>query len=165
MMRTIALMIAPVVLLTAASPAGRADEFTLKLKVDAPDHPVSTKETVESTAEKPPARPVVELMHDKPVSVSWHAENTSDSEEYKDVLVHFFVVKEEKTGQREIPPLTEDVTYEGALTADFKPHDDADWKWMLKIHEPGNYLLRVETLGMETDHGHNHFAAMDLIVK
>ena len=73
--------------------------------------------------------------------------------------------REEMIGQREVPQLTADVTYEGALTMDFKPQGDADWRWTLNIHEPGSYLLRVETIGMEEQHGHDHYAAMDLVVE
>ena len=34
-----------------------------------------------------------------------------------------------------------------------------------KIPEPGNYLLRVETIGLAPKHPHEHFAAMDLVVR
>ncbi len=163
-----------------------ADDFQFTLKVDrsvpavsakkdanVPKEPasgkkdsVSTKETVETLpAKKPPNRPIVELDRGEAVRVSWHAKNTSQSETFEDVLVHFFVVQEKKTGQAEVPQLTQDVTYEGALTMDFKPGDAADWQWTLKIHDPGSYLLRVETVGMEKPHGHDHYAAMDLVVK
>ena len=177
------LFIAAGVIATGVIPA-QADDFQFKLKVDrnpqtakeaanvpkaaaaAKETSVSTKDTVEtSKTKKPPPRPVVELTSDEAVRVSWHAANTSRSETFPDVLVHFFVVREEKTGQAEVPPLTKDVTYEGALTTDFKPGDSADWQWMLKIHEPGSYLLRVETVGMEKQHGHDHYAAMDLLVQ
>jgi hypothetical protein len=179
MIRLVATVLLPLgLILTAITPA-LSGEFEFTVKVDLNDRPDSTKENVNSTKErletihetvetpttkKLRPRQVVKLTCNKPIDVSWHAENTSETEEFKDVLVHFFVVKEEKTGQTEIPKLTKDVTYEGALNMDFKPHDDADWQWTLNIHEPGSYLLRVETIGMQNQHGHDHYAAMDLVV-
>ena len=161
----------PATLLTAlgvvltATASSRADDFLFRINVDLGDRQVRTEETIEAPTTKQQQRPAAEFNHDQPVSVAWHAENTGKSEMFKDVLVHFFVVQEEKVGQAEVPKLTEDVTYEGALTMDFKPGQAADWKWTLNIHEPGNYLLRVETIGMASGHGHEHFAAMDLVVK
>lgn len=166
MIREIATLLAPLGLLALATSPALAGGFEIVLKVGPPDHPVSTTETVETPAAKElPPRPVVELACDKPVRVSWHAENTSDSEEFEDVLVHCFVVEEKKAGQPDVAPLTEDVTYESALTADFNPHDDAGGWWMLTIHDAGTYLLRVEAIGTAESHGHEHCAAMDLIVK
>ncbi len=153
-------------LVLAAQPSVEAGEFELQLQVNAGDRQIRTEETAESpTTKTPPPRHVAELTHDQEVRVSWHAENTGEAKEFEDVLVHFFVVKEEKTGQIEVPKLTENVMYEGALTMDFKPHEKADWQFALTIPEPGSYLLRVETIGMLDKHGHEHYAAMDLIVK
>lgn len=154
------------VLLAAMAVSADAGEFQIEVSIDVADRHVQTQETLETpSAKKPPPRPVVQLIHDQPAGATWHAENTSQSEEFGNVLLHFFVVKEKEIGQTEIPKLTKDVAFEGALTMDFKPHDTADWKWMLNIHEPGNYLLRVETIGMSEKHGHEHFAALDLVVK
>ncbi len=185
MIRFFVNLLASAGLIVAGTMPVQADDFQFTMKVDRKvsavsakakanatkrpasrkDDSVSTKDTVETTsAKKPPSRPVVELIQDEAVRVSWHAKNTSQSETFKDVLVHFFVVQEKKTGQADVPKLTKDVTYEGALTADFKPGEDANWQWTLKIHDPGSYLLRVETIGMEKHHGHDHYAAMDLVV-
>ena len=150
----------------SATISAQAGEFGIRVQIDVGDRQVQTKETLASpTSAKPAPRPIVELVRDTPARVSWHAQNTSKSEEFKNVLVHFFVVKEEQTGQAEVPKLNQAPTYEGALTTDFKPHEQADWQWMLNIHEPGTYLLRVETIGMRPAHGHEHFAALDLVVK
>jgi len=152
--------------LVAATASAQAGEFEITINVDVADRQISTEETAESpTTRTLPPRPVAELTQDQTARVSWHAENTGDVKEFKEVLVHFFVVREEKTGQAEVPKLTKDVTYEGALTMDFKPHENADWQWTFRIHEPGSYLLRVETIGLREEHGHEHYAAMDLVVK
>jgi hypothetical protein len=111
------------------------------------------------------SRPVAELERGKTVVLTWHAESKDKSETYEDVLLHFFVVEEKRIGQSQVPKLSAGVIYEGAATMDFRPRDAADWQASFKIPEAGNYLLRVETIGMAARHGHEHFAAMDLRVK
>ena len=166
MIRLPAVLVAPLGVILAAINSAHAGEFQITVTIDLVDRQVRNEETLETpTTKKPPPRPVAELTHDQAARVSWRVENTSTSEEFRDVLVHFFVVREEKIGQDKVPKLTNDVAYEGALTTDFKPREKADWNWTLNIHEPGNYLLRVETIGMLKKHGHEHYAALDLIVK
>jgi hypothetical protein len=142
------------------------NDFEIGVTVTAGDSKVRTERTEETTLRPTEvSRPTIAIAAQKTAGVSWHVENTGKADEFKDVLVHFFVVREDKPGQPEVPKLTENVTYEGALTMDFKPHEHADWQFDLKIDEPGSYLLRVETIGMLASHGHDHYAAMDLIVK
>lgn len=148
------------------SDSALASDFEIRLQIEDGEKRVQTQQTEESpTVKKSHPRPVVELRRDRPVNVAWHAENTGKSTVFPDVLIHFFVVSEDKVGQVKVPKLTESVVYEGAMTMDFKPHEKADWKFALHIREPGTYLLRAETIGMKEQHGHEHWTAMDLIVK
>ena len=56
-----------------------------------------------------------------------------------------------------------DPLQESALWMDFKPGSMATGKFSVAIAEPGAYLLRVETREMLATHGHEHYAALDLI--
>ena len=47
---------------------------------------------------------------------------------------------------------------------DFEPADKASGQFTLAIPESGSYLIRIETQGMLDAHGHEHYAALDLIV-
>lgn len=153
-------------LLVGTGATARAGNFEIGVTVRVGKRQVSTKQTRQAPAkEELPPRPVLEFDHDEPVQVSWRAVNTSKSAEFKDVLIHFFVVKQQQAGLAEVPRLTKDVTYEGALTMDFDPQDSASWRWTFKIHEPGSYLLRVETIGMLEKQGHEQYAALDLVVR
>lgn len=143
-----------------------ASDFKIRLSVKSESRQMQTSATDES----PPrgrrlSRPVVEIEHGKTVVLSWRAESKDKSETHEDVLMHFFVVEEKKIGQTEVPKLSAGVVYEGALTMDFRPRDATDWRATFKVPEPGTYLVRVETIGMAAKHGHEHFAAMDLVVK
>jgi len=149
----------------ATSPAVASD-FEIHLSVKSDGQETRTERTDESpTRSRKLTRPVMRIGHNASVSLSWDAANTDKSEAYEDVLVHFFVVEEKQVGQTAVPKLSAGVVYEGALTMDFRPRDKADWRLTLKIPDAGNYLVRVETIGMASKHGHEHFAAMDLVVK
>ncbi len=143
-----------------------ADNFDIAISVQAGDEQIATQQTHETPSKEPlETRKVVSLSRAVPVRVTWTAQNTSKTRESQNVLVHFFVVKEKEAGQAEVPKLTQDVAYEGALTTDFKPQEKATWNFDLAIREPGNYLLRVETIGLAAQHKHEHYAALDLVVK
>jgi|HubBroStandDraft_6_1064221.scaffolds.fasta_scaffold212289_2 hypothetical protein len=146
--------------------AAVASEFEIRLDLKSDGHETRTERTEESPARsRKQTRPVMEIGQNVPIVLSWHAENTDKSDAYEDVLMHFFVVEEKRVGQADVPKLSAGVVYEGALTMDFRPHDKTDWRMTLKIPDTGTYLVRVETIGMAAKHGHEHFAAIDLVIK
>jgi hypothetical protein len=80
----------------------------------------------------------------------------------ENVVVHFFIVRQQKPGQKEIPDLKSDVLLESAFDMDFKPGGKAGQRSTVKIETPGAYLVRVETRNTQSDH--EHFSAIDLVV-
>jgi hypothetical protein len=151
------------VLTTAAA---AASDFEIRVSVKSEGRETRTERTDESPSRgRSQPRPLMEVGRNATVVLSWRAENTGKAETFEDVLVHFFVVEERKAGQAAIPKLSAGVVYEGALTMDFRPHEKADWQMTLKIPDAGSYLVRVETIGLESKHGHEHFAALDLVVR
>lgn len=155
-----------IIVLNALCATGvRADEFELTLAVQVGDRHLTTDFTDElPTVGEPHARPVFAAAKGETLLVSWQASNNG-SEMLPDVLVHFFVVKEEKTGQRAVPRLDQSVPHEGALTLDFKPARSARGQFSLHITEPGSYLVRVESQGLAAQRDHECFTALDLVVK
>ncbi len=115
---------------------------------------------------RPKPRGALELRAGEPIRIHWTLTSTDRRNTYKDVLVHGFVVKIDRSGQAEVPKLDRDVLLESALTMDFKPGDRAEGDFHLTIDRPGAYLLRLETIGAAVGlDGHEHFAAMDLVVR
>jgi hypothetical protein len=57
----------------------------------------------------------------------------------------------------------QDVTVEGSFSFDLKPKARIGARQRIAISEPGNYLLRVESL--RTQREHEHFAAIDIQVQ
>jgi hypothetical protein len=107
-------------------------------------------------------RPVLKVRPNEPVRILYMLTNVYPHKTLENVVVHFFVVREEKAGQKEIPDLKGEVVLESAFDMDFKPGGKAGQRTTLKISEPGAYLIRVETRNTQSDH--EHFAAIDLIV-
>src|SRR5262249_36763235 len=115
---------------------------------------------------KPKSRPVMNAKAGDEIAVKWTLSSTANKGVTKDVTVHLVVVKEEKVGQLAVPKLDKDVAAETAMTMDFKPKDRAKGDVTVTIDKPGAYLVRVETIGAAAGaEGHEHFAALDLVVE
>jgi len=148
------------------APMARADHFSIDLEAKAGEK--SRVAVMDTTAlgAKPKSRGVLETKTGKPITVKWTVKYTAKQGMVKDAMIHFFVVKEEKVGQAALPDLNKDVAAESALTMDFKPKDKTEGELTFTIEAAGNYLLRLETVKTATgDDGHEHFAALDIVVK
>lgn len=117
-----------------------------------------------STAGAAGTRPVLTATAGHNVSVQWSIVNQDKTTGLADVTVHCFLTKENAIGQSGAPQLGSDVSYESAVVMDFAPQAKSAADFVLQAPEPGNYLLRVETVGALKQHGHEHFAAIDVKV-
>jgi hypothetical protein len=148
-------------------PAASAHHFTIDLKV----HAAKARQTASAEAAAPGVkskpRAVLRVRARTPITARWTLTSADPKTTYKDVLVHFFAVKIDKLGQAIVPKLTKGVAAESALTMDFGPKDATKGELTFTIDTPGVYLLRLETIGaagMGPD-AHEHFAALDVVVK
>jgi hypothetical protein len=147
-------------------PTAGAQEFTIDLKVQ------SSKENKTANAEtavvnfKLKPRGTFKVKAGEKIRVQWTMKNVDAKEVFKNVLVHFFVVKLDKAGQAFLPKLDKNVAVESALLMDFRPKDQTQGDLTFVIAQPGAYLLRLETIGARIDFGgHEHYANLDLIVE
>jgi hypothetical protein len=108
-------------------------------------------------------RPVLKAKIHEPIRIQYILTNVYPHKTLENVVVHFFVVRQKKSGQKEIPDLKGDVVLESAFDMDFKPGGKAGQRTTLKIDTPGAYLIRVETQKTQSDH--EHFSAIDLVVE
>jgi hypothetical protein len=143
----------------------QAKPFAIDLQAQAGKETQTAHAEVESPGVKPKPRLTLNATAGMPVRVKWVLSNTDKEATFKDVLVHFFVVKEEKPGQTEVPKLNRDVLAESALTMDFKPGDKAEGEITLSVAKPGCYLIRLQTREPADRKGQEHFAALDLVVR
>jgi hypothetical protein len=144
----------------------RAHHFTIDLDVVAGNARKTAHAEEMGLGTKAKVRAVVAIKAGTTIKIKWKLSNSDAKTTYKDVLVHFFVVKVPMLGQAAVPKLDKGVLAESALTMDFKPNDKSEGGLSLMIPEAGSYLLRLETIGAAVGKdGHEHFAALDLDVQ
>jgi hypothetical protein len=158
--------VASVVIVFLASSCLRADHFTVELKVQAGKSSLSAATETASLGAIPKKRGVLQVKAGNRIIVRWTLTNKAPKEPLKNVLVHFFAVREKEIGQKTTPKLNKDVAAETALTMDFNPKDKAQGELDFTLEQAGPYLLRIETIGAAVGaDGHEHFAALELLVQ
>lgn len=110
-------------------------------------------------------RPVARVKAGEPVKVQYLLTNIYPHKTLENVVVHFYVARQAKPGQKELPNLGDEkgIVVESAFEMDFKPGAKAGARTTIRVDAPGAYLVRVETRQTQSDH--EHFAAIDLIVE
>jgi hypothetical protein len=107
-------------------------------------------------------RPVIKARTNEPIRINYQFTNVYPHKTLENVVVHFFIARQQKVGQKELPEVKGDVVMETAFDMDFKPGSKAGQRSTVKIDTPGVYLIRIETRNTQSDH--EHFAAIDLVV-
>ncbi len=79
------------------------------------------------------------------LSVQWTATNPVPGPALSDVTMHTVLDKEGAATQKPGP----NALYEGAVNLDFRPGDRSSGNFRMPMVEPGNYVLRVETVGVK----------------
>lgn len=141
------------------------DPFTVKVEVTPSKFAPLVIESGTANTSPDGSRPRLKAASGELVRVHFrvtrHAPLTAE-----DVLVHYFVVREEAVGAN--PPLElkpERVVIEGAATMDFVQKADLQGTFSFRAYAPGAYLLRVECQDPHNETLSEPFAALDLEVK
>ena len=146
--------------------AARSQEFAIDLDVKSGKASQSAHAEPFGLGVTPKPRSIIEVKAGERIMVKWKLTNIDSKESAKDVTVHFFVVKEEATGQRTLPNLKKDVVAESALSMDFAPKDKSEGQLNFVIDRPGSYLVRLETMGVANgSKGQEWFAALDVVTR
>lgn len=145
----------------------RAEHARIDLKLIRLEPARSGEEEVASAPvdQEPPLggrnkRPLAKVKAGEELALQFVLTNTYPHGVKKDVTVRYFVVREQKPGQKNVPELTKGVVTEGTFKMNFKPGCRVGARVNFRIKEPGVYLLRVET--HNTDSDHEHFSAIDI---
>jgi hypothetical protein len=155
-------------LLFACHPlAARAEHATITLSVFRSNPETGLSEEVASAGsdQEPPAggnqqRQVLKVKAHEPLALQFIFTNAYPHGVTKDVTIRFFVVREDKAGQKYLPDLKGDVVVQGQFQLNFKPKARVGARVAFKVPRRGNYLLRVDSLNTQSDH--EHFSALDL---
>ena len=156
------LTLAALSLLPLARRAG-AEHFDMILRVEAG---MSRGEAAMDTT--PPIggvnrRAVVTAKTGETVSVSWHLKSGFPHGVMKAATVHFFVVREGQIGQKPVPdPAGKNGVVDNKFVMDFAPKSEASGSLRFAVSQSGAYLIRIQSEDTHEEHGHEHFAAVDL---
>jgi hypothetical protein len=164
MIRSIVARSSVLLLALALAPArAQAEHAKVELTVVAPNaqQTAYVDQTPPEWGKNP--RPVLKVKVGEPIKIQWMFTNVYPHKTLENVVVHFFVAREAKVGQKELPVLNDDVLLEAAFDMDFKPGSKAGQRNTLRIDAPGAYLIRAESRNTQSDH--EHFAAIDLLVE
>jgi hypothetical protein len=161
-MSRLTIQLTTVTIALALAPWVRAEHAKINLEVSTGSGNVAAfvDQTPPDWGKNP--RPVIKAKVNEPIRVHYLLTNVYPHKTLENVVVHFFVVRQTKVGQRELPDVKGDVVIETGFDMDFKPGSKAGQRSTLKIDAPGVYLIRVETRNTQSDH--EHFAAIDLVV-
>ncbi len=143
--------------------AARAEHAKINLDVSSPrDQQTAFVDQTPPESGKNP-RPVLKAKVKDAIKIQWVLTNVYPHKTLENVVVHFFVARQEKVGQKALPDLRGDVVLESAFDMDFKPGAKVGQRTTLRIDSPGVYLIRVETRQTQSDH--EHFSAIDLVIE
>jgi hypothetical protein len=148
----------------------RAEHATIDLRVFHYDPATKTIKGQESAHadEDPPAggvnpRPLLKVKANESLVLQFFFTNTYPHGNLDNASIRYYVVREEKAGQKKVPDLKKGTVTQGTFKLNFKPNARVGARVAFRITKPGVYLLRVESLNTHSDH--EHFAAIDLQVE
>ncbi len=166
-------MRAPILLsavLFALPAAALAEHANIKLRIMRVDaETAKARDEADAVAdEEPPAgginpRPMFKARANEPLLMQFILTNVYPHGELKDVTVRYFLVREDRAGQKSLPDLTKGTVTQGHFKLTLKPKARVGARVAFTIREPGVYLLRVDTLNTKSDH--EHFSAIDVLVE
>lgn len=149
--------------------AARAEHARIDLRVIRPAPEGGRPEEVTAHADQEPPRggvnprPLLKVKANEPLVLQFFLDNTYPHGEHKDVVVRYFVVRETKPRQKEVPDPAKGAVVQGRFKMNFKPKCRVGARVQFTIKTPGYYLLRVETDNTHMDH--EHFSAIDVQVE
>ncbi len=110
-------------------------------------------------------RPVMKVKAGESLKIQYMLTNVYPHKTLENVVVHFFIARQDRVAQRDLPNLAEEknIVLETAVELDLKPNAKSGARMKVKIDEPGIYLVRIET--KQTGSDHEHFSAIDVVVE
>lgn len=99
------------------------------------------------------------------VQVEWRLRSEFPHGVMKKVVIRLYVAPEREAGQKAPPLPGTPRVVDNSFTADFLPHHSARGAFRFRAPAPGAYLVRLQSETTQTEHGHEHFGAVDLVVR
>ena len=111
-------------------------------------------------------RPVLRVRAGEPIRITWKLKSGFPHGTMKGVTVHFFVVREKEAGQKPVPdPAGPAGLLDNRFVMDFAPTASASGSLNFALPDAGFYLVRVQSEDTHQQHDHEHFSAIDIVVR
>ena len=135
------------------TPRAAGDLFIMELSARADaQQQTAHGQAVSPTSNRSP-RAVLATKSGSRIRIRWSIVNQEKTGVIPDVTVHLLLDNDQK-----------DAVYESALVMDFAAQAKSSGDFVVAAPAPGNYVLRLETIGAARSHGHEHVAVMDVKV-
>ena len=110
-------------------------------------------------------RQVLTLKAGEDLSLEWRIRSEFPHGIMRKAIVRLFVAPESTLGQKQMPQPSDGRVIDNSFTADFLPQHMGRGETHFRVAKPGLYLLRLQSENTLKEHGHEHFAAIDLKVE
>ena len=153
-------------LVVLAPPAARAEHFDMLLRVNGGEMQVQASMDTTPPIGGVNPRPVLKIKSGQPIKIDWRVKNSSPHGTLKGVSIHFFVVRQARTGQKPVPdPAGAAGVIDSTFTTNMALGAVSTGATRLKLTEAGSYLVRIQSEGTHEEAGHEHFTAVDVEVQ
>jgi hypothetical protein len=156
-----ALCIAASILLMSTS--ARAEHFAIDLTVQAPHDIATAHSDTDPPAQGNKPRPLCHAKSTEELTFQFFLTSNFPHGTKKAVTIRYYIVPEKEAGKKDPPQASRPAVTEGSFTMDFKPDGRVGLRQRLHIDKAGAYLVRVQSEHSDSDH--EHFAALDLVIK
>ena len=154
---------AVLLLFAALSPREESCHFEVTLEVKGSASRQEARRSAPDLPGKLPPRPLLRIRAGEEVTLKWNVlAFPQNREALKDITIHSYLARQQEAGQERPPALDSATVLESALLMDFERGDSAQGTFKVRVEEPGDYLVRVETLGVSNTEAHEHSAQIDL---
>jgi hypothetical protein len=110
-------------------------------------------------------RQVLNAKVGEDLTLEWRLRSEFPHGTMKNVGIRIWIAQEDTLNQRPLPGPKVPRVVNNSFTADFLPKHAGRGVTHFRVMKPGNYLVRLQSENTTKEHGHEHFAALDLKVE
>lgn len=175
-MRRLAVTGAVAAAMAFGSPRAWAEHFRFELTVESAHGKADAPRDPHDEADTDRPMPIMEVKHDEPLVLQFVATCVYPHKIRKDTGVHYWIRRQAddatpQTIDKSAPPKDKNgttadvkaVPLDGHFLVNFKPQGMAGLRQKLRLHDPGTYLVRVQSEQSGSDH--EHYSQMILHVR
>lgn len=150
------------------SPRARAEHYLIELSVESPRGTVQAPTDPDDEPDTYRPTPAAVVQHGEPLVLQFVMTNVYPHETRRDIGVHYWIRRQaddatpetidtsapSEDGDGATAADAKELPLDGRFVVNFKPKGMAGLRQKLRLHDPGTYLLRVQSEHSHSDHEH-----------